>query len=95
MEKGLDAVITSGLSSAAYGTDFWTNLRAGMANALVDLAGADIQNEIGVNFAPGSAGGWASHMLLGCVKSELTGADCAVANGLRRASDCTGFWRRG
>ncbi|MDD7912018.1 filamentous hemagglutinin N-terminal domain-containing protein [Pseudovibrio exalbescens] len=47
LEGALDGVITNGLSSAVYGTDFMEGFSASMIKTLVSLTLADIQFEIG------------------------------------------------
>ncbi|MDD7912016.1 DUF637 domain-containing protein [Pseudovibrio exalbescens] len=47
LDSAIDGVITNGLSSAVYGTDFMEGFSASMVKTLVSLTLADIQFEIG------------------------------------------------
>ncbi|MCF2872993.1 DUF637 domain-containing protein, partial [Octadecabacter sp. G9-8] len=81
-EGALDAAITSGLSSAVYGTDFGAGFVTDITASTVGLALADVQTGIG-DWAnqyggEGSAGHIALHALAGCVAAEAQSADCAA-----------------
>ena len=78
-EGALDGVISSGLSSAVYGTDFGAGLVSGVTARAVSLALADIQTGIGgLRLVEGSARHALLHGLAGCLAAEARGADCAA-----------------
>ncbi len=84
LEGAFDGAISSGLSSAVYGTDFKTGLRNSVVRNIVALGLADTQNEIGKVFNDNANGGEGSlghallHGVAGCAAAELQGASCAA-----------------
>ena len=92
LERGLDNLISSGLSAAVYDTNFGDSFASAMTSSLVNLAMADVQYAIGeigvtrdangsVTHDPnweGSPGHAILHGLAGCAAAELQGADCAA-----------------
>ncbi len=98
-----DAVITSGINSIAYGSDFGTGVLQSFGNSVVSLATADIQTAIGgqfkdadgndINGGEGSFGHVFSHSMLGCVSEALQGGSCAAgAAGGAIAAGLSGYW---
>lgn len=81
-----DAVISSGMSSAVYGTDFWDGVVRNFSASTVDDVVAALDTEIGdlftdadgkpINGGEGSIGHVALHSVLGCVTSVANGSDC-------------------
>ncbi|KZL25876.1 hypothetical protein PsWM33_01607 [Pseudovibrio sp. WM33] len=83
LDGALDGIISNGLSSAVYGTDFLEGFSSSMINTIVNLAMADVQFEIGelgegIDNWEGSFGHALLHGLTGCAAAEATGASCAA-----------------
>ena len=88
LERAFDGAISSGLSSAVYGTDFKTGLRNSVIRNVVALGLADVQAKIGgvfndangdsINGGEGSFGHIALHAIAGCAAAEASGADCGA-----------------
>ena len=76
-------MITSGLSSAVYGTDFGSSFSRSLLNTVVNLTLADVQFEIGelgngLDNWEGSPGHMLLHGLAGCAAASASGSDCAA-----------------
>ncbi|WP_208860670.1 hemagglutinin repeat-containing protein [Pseudovibrio ascidiaceicola] len=83
LDGALDGLISNGLSSAVYGTDFMEGFSSSMINTIVNLAMADVQFEIGslgegIDNWEGSLPHMLLHGLTGCAAAEATGANCAA-----------------
>jgi filamentous hemagglutinin len=79
LNGAIDGIITSGLSSAVYGTDFGQGFSAALLNTLVTLTLADVQFEIGeLGLVEGSFQHALLHGLAGCAAAQALGADCAA-----------------
>ena len=86
LDGAIDGIITSGLSSVVYGTDFMQGFSSALLNTVVNLTLADVQFEIGnlfndangnpINGGEGSLGHALLHGLAGCAVAEAQGADC-------------------
>ncbi|KZL12451.1 DUF6862 domain-containing protein [Pseudovibrio sp. Ad26] len=82
LDGALDNIISNGLSSAVYGTDFTSQFGLSMVRTVVNLAMADVQFEIGelgegIDNWEGSFSHMLLHGLTGCAAAEATGASCA------------------
>ncbi|SDR45004.1 filamentous hemagglutinin N-terminal domain-containing protein [Pseudovibrio sp. Tun.PSC04-5.I4] len=79
LDGALDSLISNGLSSAVYGTDFTSQFGASMLRTVVNLAMADVQFEIGeLGLEEGSLPHMLLHGMTGCAAAEATGASCAA-----------------
>ena len=79
LEGGLDNVISAGLSSAVYGTDFSNQLSTSLLYTVVNLTLADAQFEIGeLRLPEGSAQHALLHGLAGCAAASAQGGSCAA-----------------
>ncbi|WP_162932998.1 filamentous hemagglutinin N-terminal domain-containing protein [Roseovarius sp. EL26] len=84
LDGALDAGISNGINSVAYGTDFGKGFTSSLVRTVVSLGLADAQNGIGGIFEKGANGGEGSigHILLhgtaGCAAAELQGASCGA-----------------
>ncbi|KAB2721490.1 DUF637 domain-containing protein [Brucella intermedia] len=79
MEGAFDGLISSGISSIAYGTNFGASLSAALIGSLTQLALADAQFEIGeLGLDEGSLGHALLHGLAGCIAAEAQGNSCAA-----------------
>lgn len=83
VQGSLDSVISAGVDSAVYGSDFGDGLLSEISSSFVNLAMADVQGGIGDLYAGGASGGEGSfghislHALTGCIAAEAQGASCA------------------
>ncbi|WP_170419199.1 two-partner secretion domain-containing protein [Ruegeria atlantica] len=79
LENGLDGVITSGINSAAYGTDFGEGVLntvvSYVANGVAGSAIEEVSDKYGhIGFSVEKA---VAKALINCVAAEANGADCA------------------
>jgi hypothetical protein len=78
VEAGIDATITSGLSTAVYETDFLDSFGTSMRSSAISLTMADLQNGIGdLNLGEGSFAHAALHGVVGCAAAEALDGNCA------------------
>ncbi|WP_296428357.1 filamentous hemagglutinin N-terminal domain-containing protein [Yoonia sp.] len=82
VEAGIDATITSGLSTAVYETDFLDSFGASMRSSAISLTMADLQNGIGDGvtkglYQEGDLAHAALHGLVGCAAAEALDGNCA------------------
>lgn len=82
VEAGIDATITSGLSTAVYETDFLDSFGASMRSSAINLTMADLQNGIGDGvtkglYQEGDLAHAALHGLVGCAAAEALDGNCA------------------
>ncbi len=83
LEGTLDSVVTSGLSSVVYDTDFSDSFSNALLSTIVNLVIADVQFEIGdwteeFDWGEGSFEHAMLHGLAGCATAQAQGADCAA-----------------
>ncbi|MCG3266587.1 DUF637 domain-containing protein [Yoonia sp. I 8.24] len=81
-EAGVDATLTSGLSTAVYETDFLDSFGASMRSSAINLTMADLQNGIGDGvtkglYQEGDLAHAALHGLVGCAAAEALDGNCA------------------
>jgi hypothetical protein len=84
LEGAFDSAVSTGVTSAVYGTDLKEGLKNGLVSSIVSLGLADAQAKIGDVFQGDASGGEGSlghvllHRLAGCAAAELQGAVCAA-----------------
>ncbi|MCB5205461.1 DUF637 domain-containing protein, partial [Neorhizobium sp. T786] len=79
LDGALDGLISSGLSSLVYDTDFGSAFSAALIKTVVNLAMADIQFAIGDRYlGEGTPQHMLLHGLVGCAVAQASGGDCAA-----------------